>query len=300
MTDRKTLRAAAREAMREAKPHPAWVTLAAAAIMAVLMGLSMSISGTFEAYGELFRQALSGQITDAATVAAGSASGFGSFLVLALEIMSVVVSVGYVLYCLRVSRRIRASVGDIFDAFGMFFRAVFIRVLRGLMLFLWEMLFALALSVLLSVMLVLTLATTAEETLMMAVNSPWMLVLSAVLYIPMLVASYFYRLADYFMLDNPGMSCAQCLAMSRMAMRGHKWELFKLDLSFLGWYILSAVPFVALWVQPYVSVTMAGYYDAVAPGFIRELERRIRERPQEPQTTHGYSVPGQKPDDGDK
>lgn len=310
MIDRKKLKSAAREAMREAKPHPVWVTLAAAAIYAVLTALSMTISGSFEAYGELFRRLMSGELMNMdVAFAASSANGLGSFLVFALDIMSIVLSVGYVLYTLRIARHIRASVGDLFDAFGMFFRAVVIRVLRTILLVLWGMLIAFALSVALTAVLMGAVAFSyigsvegSPDALMTVMNAPWFFpILFVVTYIPLLVVSYFYRLADYFMLDNPGMSCAQCLAMSRMAMRGHKWELFKLDLSFLGWYILSLIPFAALWVQPYVSVTMAGYYDAVAPGFIQQMQQRFEQAAaQRSASPHSYHVPGQRPDEEDK
>lgn len=284
-TDRKQLKAAAREAMRGAKPHPFWVTLAVTAITAVLMGLSMYLNGTFSLYREVFSQLTSGTVAADALIdsAAEGASGFGSFLVFALEIMINVVSVGYVLYCLRVSRRISASVGDVFDAFGMFFRSVIIRFLRGAVMFLWELVFAVAASVVLSFVLMAVYQDTSAEMLYSLIETPWAVVFVAVLYIPMFVVSYFYRLADCFMLDHPEMGCLQCLTMSRMAMRGRKWELFKLDLSFLGWYILSIVPFVGIWVQPYVTITGAGFYDTVAPAFLQDMEQRMQQRVQRAQ-----------------
>ena len=47
-------------------------------------------------------------------------------------------------------------------------------------------------------------------------------------------------------------------------MNGHKWELFVLDLSFIGWGLLTVIPFVSVYVTPYMEVTCAGYYDALA------------------------------------
>lgn len=309
MIDRKKLKADARQAMREAKPHPFWVTLAVSVILAVLIALSGYISGSYETYRELFRQVVSGELMQSImsdtglVLPSGSTSGFGSFLVLALEIMASVISVGYVLYCLRISRHIHASVGDVFDAFGLFLRAIIIRILRSLILFLWAMLFALALSFLITAVIlgtILLLYNTPDESpdlLLAVMNSPWFFPVTAVLtYIPLIVVSYFYRLADYFMLDNPGMSCFQCLTMSRMAMRGRKWQLFKLDLSFIGWYILSVVPFVALWVQPYVTITEAGFYSEVSPLFMQDMEQKLRARQEamrRPPDNRGYHVPGQ-------
>lgn len=73
---------------------------------------------------------------------------------------------------------------------------------------------------------------------------------SLLLIIPGIIAAYRYRMALYLLLDNPNMSVYQCIRESKRMMVGHKAELFVLDLSFLGWYILSAVPFVSIWVTP--------------------------------------------------
>ena len=309
MTDRKALKRRAREAMRGAKPHPFWVTLAVSAILAVLMGLAMYISGSFETYRELFRMAISGELLTNVMSGAGAqtssegAGGFGSFLVLALELMASVISVGYILYCLRVSRHIKASVGDVFDVFGVFLRALLVRVMRSVLIFLWGMVFAMALSVILTMALLVSVPSDSPEAVLAALNAPWLMALIAVIvYTPMFVASYFYRLAEFIMLDNPGMSALQCLSMSRLAMRGRKWELFKLDLSFIGWYLLSIVPFVSLWVQPYTTITAAGFYDEVSPLFLKEMEERFRRRQEAAQKfgDHGYHVPGQNRDDDDK
>lgn len=311
MIDRKALKSAARAAMKEAKPHPFWITLAVSAILAVLMFLAAYIGGSFETYRELFRQIMSGELlqnamsdTGVVLSSSGETGGFGSFLVLALELMAGVLSVGYILYCLRVSRHIRASVGDVFDVFGVFLRAVLVRVLRSLILFAFVMVFSIALSVLLTAVLLAAVPASSPEAVMEVLSSPWLILTVAVLmYIPIILATYFYRLAEYFMLDNPGLSALQSLSMSRMAMRGHKWELFKLDLSFLGWYLLSLVPFVSLWVQPYKTITVAGFYNEIAPLFMRDMEQRLRARTQaspDSRPGHGYSVPGQSRDDDDE
>ena len=48
-------------------------------------------------------------------------------------------------------------------------------------------------------------------------------------------------------------------------MRGHKNELFMLDLSLIGWYILSALPVVGygfkVWTVPYSGMIKALYYE---------------------------------------
>ncbi|MCT3308984.1 DUF975 family protein [Lactiplantibacillus pentosus] len=50
---------------------------------------------------------------------------------------------------------------------------------------------------------------------------------------------------------------------SRQLMVGHKWQFFVLQLSFLGWAILSALTagIGQLWLTPYTYGVMANYYD---------------------------------------
>ena len=301
MIDRKELKTAARQALRDTKPSPVLVTLMTAAITVVLVYLSLSINGTIDVVRELIGAFRGGTLAETVTSGgtADEVSLFGSLLVFALNIMTSVISVGYVLYCLRVARHTAASFGDVFDAFGLFLRAFVLRFLRGLVLLAWQVAFAVALSFLTSAVLLAIYGDGAEEALYALMASPWA-ALTLVLYIPWFVASYFYRLADYFLLDHPEMTCIQCLTMSRMAMRGHKWELFLLDLSFLGWYVLCIVPVAVLWVQPYITVTMAGFYEKTAPAFLAQLEARARQQAEQPpQPGHGYHVPGRS-DDGEE
>jgi len=84
--------------------------------------------------------------------------------------------------------------------------------------------------------------------------------------VPGIIAAYRYRQALYLLLDHPEMGVMDCIRESKRLMTGHKGELFVVDMSFLGWYILCAVPFVSVYVTPYVNVTYAGYYDALVSG----------------------------------
>ncbi|MER2173414.1 MAG: DUF975 family protein [Carnobacterium sp.] len=59
--------------------------------------------------------------------------------------------------------------------------------------------------------------------------------------IPGIIKSYSYSQALNLMKDNPSISIMEALDQSRKMMKGNKWKLFLLQLSFLWWYI---VPFV--------------------------------------------------------
>ena len=98
------------------------------------------------------------------------------------------------------------------------------------------------------------------------------------------IKRYSYYMVPYIVAENPDVRPREAIDLSRRMMYGHKWECFKLDLSFLGWYILLFVPVFAfafapsflplvgtalsyavlVWVQPYINTTMVLYYMALA------------------------------------
>lgn len=245
--ERKTLKKEAKKIIREAKPSPILVALVILLIIAVLQVLSMSLNGDFAVMLAVYEAALAGE---AVYPQAEGATGFGWVLMLALELMAMVLTVGFTLYCLRVSRRIKAGVGDMFDAFGLFFRAVCISFVPNLLVSAWCMIYILPVTY-----------------FVVSTGAVWLYAAGIPLLIPAVQASYAYRQAVYITLDNPHLNCFQCIALSKAAMQGHKWELFKLDLSFLGWQFLSVVPFLWLWVLPYMRITEAEYYSAVMADF---------------------------------
>ena len=60
--------------------------------------------------------------------------------------------------------------------------------------------------------------------------------------IPGFIAAFRYSQAFYLRVDNPDWTARQCIAESSRLMRGNKAKLFRLNLSFIGWYILAMLP----------------------------------------------------------
>ena len=83
--------------------------------------------------------------------------------------------------------------------------------------------------------------------------------------IPGLVKLYSYAMTEYILLDNPEISGNAAITESRIMMDGHKMELFLLDLSFIGWYILSALTcgILLLYVVPYYNAAKAAFYETL-------------------------------------
>lgn len=89
--------------------------------------------------------------------------------------------------------------------------------------------------------------------------------------IPGFVLLYNYRMARYLMILHPDFGVLDCMRESRMRMRGHRLELLRLDLSFLGWALLSVIPFlgiaIGVWALPYWSLTSLLAYEKINAGF---------------------------------
>ena len=89
------------------------------------------------------------------------------------------------------------------------------------------------------------------------------------LIIPGIVKSYEYQMIPYLLAENPQMTKEQAFAESKRMMTGQKWRAFVLDLSSIGWNILSALTLGILgifYVQPYMDATHAALYEALRYG----------------------------------
>ena len=146
---------------------------------------------------------------------------FPTALLAVYQILSIILSFGYISYLLRVARQETSGFGNLLDGFAVAWRALVLTVF---------------INVLVSVA-------------------------SILLVIPGIIVSYMYSMATFLQMDHPDWSPMRCMQESRLMMRGHKWELFVLQLSFLGWQLLSMIPGAVVFVKPYVSLTETVFYE---------------------------------------
>lgn len=154
-------------------------------------------------------------------------TSLGSAIVrLVLTLVETIVSFGVISFLLKAVRRMPTAVGDLLDGFSMVLRIIALTLLEALFIFLWSLLFI----------------------------------------VPGIIAVYKYRQASYLLIDHPEMSPMQCIRESKRMMAGHKAELFWLDLSFIGWVLLSSVGGLVgmasmVWSEPYMQTTYVLYYE---------------------------------------
>lgn len=141
-------------------------------------------------------------------------------------LISFPISVGLVMLLMRKRATGTGGVEDLFAAYKLnFTNVMFVMFMRHLFIILWTLL----------------------------------------LVIPGIIKTYQYSMVPYILAENPNLDYRDALQLSRRMTDGHKLDLFILDLSFIGWAILSAITFGILfifYVGPYMSLTRleAFYY----------------------------------------
>ncbi len=82
------------------------------------------------------------------------------------------------------------------------------------------------------------------------------------LIIPGIIKAYAFSMVPYILADNPNIGTKRAVELSTQMTEGHKFNIFILDLSFIGWYILATF-FWALgihFLNPYIDATKAQLY----------------------------------------
>jgi uncharacterized membrane protein len=89
--------------------------------------------------------------------------------------------------------------------------------------------------------------------------------------IPGIIKAYAYCLVPYILAENPDIGYDRALKLSMNMTNGFKGEIFVLQLSFLGWYLLGALclGIGVLFVNPYFSATMAEMYISLRDNAIK-------------------------------
>ena len=136
-----------------------------------------------------------------------------------------VIAMGMTMIYLALVNGEKPKVGDIFSGFSIFGKAWFLNFLIGLFTMLW----------------------------------------SCLLYVPGIIKYFSYSLATYILAENPEMTAREALNESKRITKGHKMDLFVLQLSFIPWALLGCITFglAFIWVGPYMGATMVNAYHSI-------------------------------------
>ena len=144
-----------------------------------------------------------------------SAGGFTvlsfSFVSILVGLVALVLNAGYYCYCFGILRREEMPYESLFDAFPFAGKVILLSIIEGVFIFLWSMLFV----------------------------------------IPGIIAAYRYSFAMLNLCENPELGVMEALNLSKRQTNGYKMQLFLLQLSFIGWYLLAAAVMWVYWAAVY-------------------------------------------------
>lgn len=93
------------------------------------------------------------------------------------------------------------------------------------------------------------------------------------LIIPGIVKVFSYAMTPYIIKEHPEISVDEAIDMSRAMMKGRKFDLFYLHISFIGWWILSIMTLGIgfIWLVPYVMTAQASFYEDVKQDYLAKV-----------------------------
>lgn len=144
------------------------------------------------------------------------------FVAVLVALLTAVLNAGYILYHLGVRRGEEMGFTTLFDGFAFVGKVILLNLAVTASVWLWSML----------------------------------------LVIPGIIAAYRLRFAVHNLCENPEIGVMEAMSLSTLQTQGHKMDLFVLDLTFLGWQLLSflTLGILNIWVTPYVQQTNVGYF----------------------------------------
>lgn len=227
--DRAGVKQQAINIIKNAKPSMISAGLIYTLLAAVFGYLSLRLTGVDTAMmNRMMEAARAGQTETVMNLMMKTMPGTGASLIdLLLRLALGIVGVGFTLFTLNTIRKTEPLLENLLDGFGLLPRLLLVMILQYLFIFLWSMLFV----------------------------------------IPGMIAAYRYSLSIYVMIDHPEYSAMDCIRESKRLTQGYKGQLFMLDLSFLLWLLLSALPVIGYAVQifltPYMETAHALYYEQI-------------------------------------
>lgn len=93
----------------------------------------------------------------------------------------------------------------------------------------------------------------------------WVFLWSLLFIIPGFIKAYSYSQMYYLACEYPNVKVRKLMKISMTITKGHKWDLFVLDLSFIGWALLTGLTcgILGLWFIPYYNMTKVNAYHAI-------------------------------------
>lgn len=195
-------------------------------------------------------------------------------------IVGVLLSIGYTRIALQVHRREPVPMESLLEGFQIPGRAIGLRLLRSLLMLMWTYAILIPAIILLSIPITPLDRMTESDTWFVM----YMVVLLIVAVAVSTAVSYRYWGATFILLDHPDYTVRECIRAATEMTRGHRMELFLLDLSLLPWNLLCILTagILYIWKMPYIAAVYAGAYEELDRQYQQKKERARELRQQFP------------------
>ena len=111
----------------------------------------------------------------------------------------------------------------------------------------------------------------------MILTSLYVFLWSLLLVVPGIIKSYSYSMTNYILNDEPELAYNTAIEKSMAMMDGHKFDLFVLQLTFIGWWLLCILTLGIgiLWLKPYMSMATVEFYKDVKAEYEGKLKGKL-------------------------
>ena len=271
--NRREIKITAKEAAKQAGKAAKLVTLVFLLIQLGLNGLQLLTNFLTS------RTSGGGSISDA--LAADTRNKAIVYIIMVIVgIVGVLLNIGYTRIALQVHRREPVPMESLLEGFQIPGRAIGLRLLRALLMLMWTY------AILIPAIILLSIPITPLDR--MTESDTWFVIYLVVLLIVAVAVStavsYRYWGATFILLDHPDYTVRECIRAATEMTRGHRIELFLLDLSLLPWNLLCILTagILYIWKMPYIAAVYAGAYEELDRQYQQKKERARELRQQFP------------------
>lgn len=199
-------------------------------------------------------------------------------------IVGVLLNIGYTRIALQVHRREPVPMESLLEGFQIPGRVIGLRLFRALLMLAWTY------ALLIPVIILLSFPITPLDR-MMESDTWFVMYLVVIMIVAVAVStavSYRYWGATFILLDHPDYTVRACIRAATEMTRGHRMELFLLDLSLLPWNLLCILTagILYIWKMPYIAAVYAGAYEELDRQYQQKKERARELRQQFPTRQH--------------
>lgn len=230
MIDRSSIKIEAKGILRTARVSPLLVAAVVIAVQFILERIVTLVeTGSlffYNTYASYYYDALVRGDYDALMSLVASLperTAMSTFFSLLVDLFLITLMGGYYIYCMGIRQGTEMPVTSLLDGLGVAGKLIWCCIQITVRVFLWSLL----------------------------------------LFIPGIIAAYRYRFAYYNLLTDSNLSAGEAIRLSCQQTAGIKMDLFVLDLSFIGWLLLSAITMSLLdmWLTPYITLCDLAYFE---------------------------------------